>query len=152
MSDNTLINSSVDNILVILDQSPTILINTEPATVLESIVENNLIISIGPTAVVETEAISLLVEQVEITELLEVGIQGPPGISEEDIVYSKRTDFINDLLLYRGEAIVGSLNTAPVWRIRQIILTDEGDATEVWASGTALFDKQWSERLTYNYI
>ena len=42
---------------------------------------------------------------------LEVGIMGPqgrPGTSEDEIMYSKRVDFIDDSTLYRGEAVPGS--------------------------------------------
>jgi hypothetical protein len=80
------------------------------------------------------------------------GDPGPPGISEEDMVYSKRTDFIDDTLLYKGEAAVGSLDTDPVWRIRKITIAAlDNDVEERWAGGTALFDKAWSDRLTLIY-
>ena len=67
------------------------------------------------------------------------------------MVYSKRIDFVNDSVLYRGEASVGTLESAAAWRIRKIVLALDGDVTETWASGTALFDKIWSDRATYNY-
>lgn len=88
-------------------------------------------------------------EEIPIS-LIEV-LRGPPGLSEEDTMYSKRVDFITDNLLYRGEAVVGSSESASQWRLRKIVLGVDGDVTEIWASGSALFDKQWSERLTYTY-
>lgn len=74
-----------------------------------------------------------------------------PVIGEEDMVYSKRIDFVGENELYRGEAAVGSLENASVWRIRKVVLSTDGDVTETWASGTAAFDKQWSQRTSYNY-
>ena len=71
--------------------------------------------------------------------------------SEEDTMYSKRVDFVTDNLLYKGEAVVGASESASVWRIRKIVIDTDGDVTETWASGTALFDKAWSDRLTLTY-
>jgi len=82
-----------------------------------------------------------------------VGLPGPrglPGTSEEEAVYAKRVDFVGDTLLYRGEAVVGAAESAPVWRIRRITFTGD-DMTEEWASGSAAFDKVWADRLTLGY-
>lgn len=79
------------------------------------------------------------------------GIQGISGTTEEDTMYSKRIDFISDSLLYRGEALVGSAENAAVWRIRKITIDIDGDITEVWASGTASFDKVWIDRASLPY-
>ncbi|MEK7765004.1 MAG: hypothetical protein AAB368_02090 [bacterium] len=88
-------------------------------------------------------------------ELISAGTQGPagpPGTSEEDVVYSKRTDFITDNEIYKGEAAVGSLTTNAVWRIRKLVISDiDNDITETWAGGTANFDKVWGDRVTYTY-
>lgn len=78
------------------------------------------------------------------------GSSGPPPISEEDAVYAKRTDMVGDTVIYRGEAVVGSAESASVWRIRRITLTDD-DMTEEWASGTAAFDKAWTDRAVLGY-
>ncbi len=80
-----------------------------------------------------------------------IGPQGVAGVNEDNIVYSKRIDFISDNELYRGEAAVGSLVTNPVWRIRKIVMAGDGDVAETWANGTAEFDKVWNNRLSYNY-
>jgi hypothetical protein len=67
------------------------------------------------------------------------------------MAYSKRTDFVGEDVIYRGEAAVGSGEGSSVWRIRKIVLAADGDVTETWAGGTATFDKIWSLRTTYNY-
>lgn len=81
----------------------------------------------------------------------EPGKDGRDGISEEDMTYSKRTDFINDYLLYRGEAPVGTLNTTALWRIRRITIGFDGDVTEEWANGNASFMNAWTDRTTLEY-
>jgi len=67
------------------------------------------------------------------------------------MAYSKRTDFVGEDVIYRGEAAVGSPESGAVWRIRKILLASDGDVTETWADGTAAFDKTWTNRATYTY-
>lgn len=78
----------------------------------------------------------------------------PPSITqptEEDMPYSKRVDFITENELYKGEAAVGSAESAPLWRIRKLTIGLDSDVTEVWADGDANYDNVWSDRLTYIY-
>ena len=85
---------------------------------------------------------------------VEVGIPGPPGppgpATGETMPYAKRTDFVGDDVIYKGEAEPGSSENDAVWRISKITFVGE-DATEQWAEGNASFDKMWSSRLGYNY-
>ena len=85
---------------------------------------------------------------------VEVGIPGPPGppgpATGETMPYAKRTDFVGDDVIYKGEAEPGSSESDAVWRISKITFVDE-DATEQWAEGNASFNKMWSSRLGYNY-
>jgi len=67
----------------------------------------------------------------------------------EDNVLVNRVDFINDNLLYKGQAKIGSDNSASVWRICKIVIGTDGDVTETYAS--AHFDKVWNDRLTLIY-
>ena len=53
--------------------------------------------------------------------------------------------------MYRGEATAGASESASVWRIRKIESAIDGDISETWASGSALFNKVWADRLTYIY-
>lgn len=71
-------------------------------------------------------------------------------ISEEEMAYAKRVDVINDNLYYNGEAVAGTLDGAPKWRIKRTTITGDDVVTE-FASGTDKFDKVWDFRLTYNY-
>jgi len=72
--------------------------------------------------------------------------------SDEEMPFAKRVDFISDNELYKGEAVVGTADTTNVWRIRKVVIGVDNDVTETWASGTATYDKRWSDRLTYTYI
>ena len=110
----------------------------------------------GDVTVIETvdvEVVEVLTDRLVQLEIVEVsGQQGPPGVVEDDVMYAKRVDFVTDDLLYRGEAAVGSAESAPVWRIRRITFgAIDGDVTEEWANGNANFDKTWDGRLGFTY-
>lgn len=77
---------------------------------------------------------------------------GTTVISDEEMAYSKRVDFVTENEIYKAEAAVGTAETASLWRIRKVIIGSDSDVTEIWASGTAVYDKRWSDRLTYTYI
>ena len=86
-------------------------------------------------------------------ELKPAGNSGGTTVtSDEEMPYAKRVDFITDNELYKAEAVVGSLETAVVWRIRKVTIAADSDVSETWAGGTSLYDKRWSDRLTYTYI
>lgn len=104
------------------------------------------------TAEVEFEyAVCIATPEVTVTTLGSQGPAGPRGeSSEEESVFSKRVDFVTEDLIYRGEAAVGSANSASVWRIRRITFVGD-DVTEEWASGSAAFDKAWTDRATLGY-
>jgi hypothetical protein len=107
------------------------------------------------TLVVANESKIIKIEQELNIEKLVV-LQGPKGADapppEEDMPFSKQVDFINDNLLYVGQAQVGSLTSATAWRIKRITIGSDGDISEQWAGGTANYDKIWDSRLTYQYI
>lgn len=100
---------------------------------------------------------TLIVESPKTTVIeVEVRIPGPPGPmgpsgTGEDVPYAKRTDFVGEDVIYKGEAIPGALDTDPVWRISKLVFVGE-DITETWADGGATFNKTWSSRLSYTYL
>lgn len=71
--------------------------------------------------------------------------------ADDMAVYTKRTDFISDSVFYQGEALPGSAESAAAWRIKRVTLGVDGDVTEVWAGGTAAFDKVWDDRAALSY-
>jgi hypothetical protein len=100
----------------------------------------------------ETSVVVVEAKSVETIAHGQMGPRGQDGIAEEDMVYAKRIDFISENEIYRGEAPVGTLETAPAWRIRRIVIASDSDITETWATGNAQFDKAWSNRSNYTYI
>lgn len=86
----------------------------------------------------------------EITKLSPLQIS--EGITTDNTPMSKRVDFVNDSLLYKGEAIVGSLESEAKWRIRKISFGVDGDITETYADGNSNFDNVWNDRLGLEYL
>jgi len=132
-------------ILLVTAEAREFILNPKTETVTTQ-VDNSSIITLQ-------EVSTVLVEKDSSTIILagQPGPQGPTGLSEDELMFSKRVDFVDDNNIYRGEAAVGSTESAAVWRIRRIVLAQDGDVTETWAGGNADFNKQWSLRATYNY-
>jgi hypothetical protein len=70
---------------------------------------------------------------------------------ESTDVLAKRIDFVGDDVIYKAEAAAGVADSAPLWRIRKIVLSVDGDVTETWADGNSSYNKIWDDRLTYTY-
>lgn len=139
---------------VVLDNANTVVRSIDGTDFVVSGNESNTVKVVQESVFVSLEKRETLVVQSDSATVLVAGSQGPPGppgLAEEDIVYSKRIDFINDNLLYKGEAAVGSSESNPVWRIRKIVVGADGDVTEVWAGGTADFTNSWINRASYIY-
>jgi hypothetical protein len=128
-------------------------------TILEVQVESLLL---GETADVQVlteivETVGLTLENPQI-EILEVATQGPPGPAGAPgtgaaPAYDQRSDMVTDDTIYRAEALPGTLDTAPAWRIRRITINygDQVTTTTAWPAGDDSFAHAWSDRLTYNY-
>lgn len=139
---------------VVLEDSDTVVSDVKTAEFILNVMPEVAVVESETTAFVSQEKVETIVVSVEASTVVVAGHQGPPGPAgqaEEDVVYSKRIDFINDNLLYKGEAVVGSSESNPVWRIRKITVGNDGDVTEVWASGSADFLHAWTARLGYTY-
>jgi hypothetical protein len=100
--------------------------------------------------------INLLKSYEQDSTLVYSGIPGPvgpagPAGGEDEVAQEKRTDFITNNELYRGEAIPGTLDSAAAWRIRKITIASDNDVRETWANGDASYDKIWDNRLSYTY-
>ena len=77
------------------------------------------------------------------------------GPSPEDVMpppLSRRTDFVTDALIYIGEAVPGTAESAAAWRIKRLTIAGDDDVTEEWAGGTGDFDKAWDNRASYTYL
>lgn len=93
---------------------------------------------------------NILIEGDSSTLVVSPGSQGPPGISEENMVYAKQTDFVGEDVIYKGEADPGSPTSSPVWRIHKLVILND-DVSETWAGGNANFDKIWDNRASLLY-
>jgi hypothetical protein len=93
----------------------------------------------------------IITDPAPIVGNVEQHIHVPNSSSEDNTMLSKRVDFINDNIIYRAEASVGTANSASLWRIRLITISTDGDIVETWAGGTDAFNKVWDDRLTYTY-
>ena len=96
--------------------------------------------------------VNLAAQVQEVGFNITLAAAGAPSTPEDDIMYAKRVDFVTEQVIYRGEALPGSDENDPVWRVRRITLALDNDVTEEWAGGTSTFDKRWSERATFDYI
>lgn len=129
---------------------------TPPLSPVEVVTRETLVVesdsSQSPIEVI-FPAETILVETVSAPEMIviEVGIPGPPGpLAGETMPYAKRTDSIGENLIYKGEAVPGSADGDPVWRISRITIAGD-DITEKWAEGSADFSLSWLARADYNY-
>lgn len=78
---------------------------------------------------------------------LPLGDSIPSG--EEDMIYAERVDFVGEDIIYKGQAAVGSSESAAVWRIHKMILGTDGDVSKQWASSA--FDQVWANRASLSY-
>lgn len=134
--------------------SEIVLVESQVAETVEVVIEQAVLTSDESSQVIETQDETIIITHepsVEVLVVAEQGPAGPPGIPEEEMPYSKRTDFVSDSLIYRGEATPGSEESAPAWRIRRLTISADDDVTEEWADGNANFDNAWADRLTLNY-
>lgn len=131
-----------------------ILVNTHDTAIVALEKNSTAVTSIASGATISITKESTVVVEKTNNQVVLTGLLGPPGISaipEDDMVYSKRIDFVTDNELYRGEALVGTAETSSLWRIRKITIGVDGDVSELWANGNANFDKVWANRSTLNY-
>ena len=107
----------------------------------------------NPDIVMESSVVTRIVTEGMTGPVGATGPAGPQGLpSEDELTYAKRIDFtINETVIYRGEAIAGSLDSANVWRIRRITIASDNDVTEQWADGADTFTQIWDDRLTLSY-
>lgn len=67
------------------------------------------------------------------------------------VAYAQIIDIVSDYLIYKGWAAVGSLTSAPLWRIQKIVIGFDDDVTKTWADGDAEFNNVWDNRLGLAY-
>ncbi len=82
-------------------------------------------------------------------------IQIIAGAVDMGVELSRRSDFVGENVIYRGEAQPGASESSPVWRIKRIEFVNGSDGKqdidEKWAGGNADFTNAWSTRNTLEY-
>jgi hypothetical protein len=82
-----------------------------------------------------------------------VFVEGVPGTGGgEANIYAVEADFFSDVIIYKGEAIPGSLPSSPVWRICKVVSNGDDTVTKTWVDGSTAFNKVWDMHLFYDYI
>ena len=109
------------------------------------------IVTGGENVQITNSEVQNIVIQVDSVSTIVAGQPGPPGTSEDEMVYAKQTDFVSDTLIYRGDATVGSATSSPLWRIRKLDIGPDGDVSETWADGDANFNNIWDDRASLTY-
>lgn len=107
-----------------------------------------------PVVVLSTEVIPSLGVSTVVSQTIPhiTTLVAPQVKLEEEMAYAKRTDFVADDLIYRGEAAPGTPEASPRWRIRRLTIGVDGDVTEEWAAGNAEFTQVWADHLTLTYL
>jgi len=65
--------------------------------------------------------------------------------------YTKRVDVASSTVTYIGEAVAGSADSDPVWRIQKSISNTEGDLNIFFADGENKFNQVWANRASLSY-
>lgn len=71
------------------------------------------------------------------------------AVPTEGSSYSLRLDDAADPVLYIGEAVIGGLENASIWRIKQVDTTT--GIIIKWAGGVGTFTHRWDQRLILSY-
>lgn len=143
-----------DTNTIVFEEDNTVIALT-PIGVETVVIENNSTILVPSndndiSNIISSEIYTIIVESDNPTIIIE-GQPGPPGMSEDLMVYAKQYDFVGNNLIYKGEAVVGSSLTSPVWRIKRTTIANDNDISDQWADGNADFDNVWSDRLILSY-
>lgn len=162
------------------DSTPTVIIESDDSAVIQETIEEVIVLVEEELSfVIEVEPDSIVEESVEYEtiEIIDSGPQGAAGVSPSHrwvgtslqltnpdgswgdlvdlagasaVAYAKQVDMIDDTHWYIGEAAPGSTTNLPVWRINYNVLNAEGDLSRTWAD-TANFSQIWDDRLSLAY-
>lgn len=143
----------MSNSVLVIEGEGTVVQVDNGATVLETGPDTAEVIVQETTEIIvdELPANQVVVDDTEVTVIETLWVLPTETIPEEEQVYAKRTDFVNDNLIYRGEAAVGTLDSQSAWRIRRLTIASDDDVTEEWANGNANFSNVWDNRASYSY-
>lgn len=105
--------------------------------------DNHLVITMSDDSVIDAG-------EIKVTAGKNTQIVQTRG-GEDVVTYTTRYDQVSDLLAYKAEAAVGSLDSNPVWRIQKLVYGLDGDITITWCQGNSDFRFIWNDRTTLTY-
>lgn len=127
-------------------------------TIITEISEDyDITIDSSDVTIIETGGEVSVIEPIEVSSVVTILEDSSDTIQVSDLVFveapmlTKRIDFVNDSEFYRGEALPGTSENNPAWRISFVVIAGDGDVSEKWADGNANFDNVWANRLTLTY-
>jgi len=90
---------------------------------------------------------------IEVTFVEDVHIAGVENSAAKvtSVANTKRYDQVDATTAYLGEAVVGTLEAKPSWRIQKLIFTAGGSVTILFADGDSNFNNVWADRATLSY-
>jgi hypothetical protein len=108
-------------------------------------IDNSLIVKLSDGNIIDAG-------QIEVSSAQKSAIYSTGFGSQvvETPVYAVRYDEIDSSTAYRGEAAPNSSEDDLVWRIQKIVINNN-DVTITWAGGSTVFNKRWTDRLSYIY-
>lgn len=147
--------TDVTESIIVTDASDSIAV-----TITEEVISvPNGVDAVEITTVTEAVNISTAIDAVSVTEeavtiqpnVADVVINVTSIPEDTEMPFAKRVDFVGDTIIYKGEAAVGTVESASSWRVRRLTIATDDDVTEEWAAGTASFNKIWDDRASFTY-
>lgn len=148
--------------LSITEQTNSILVTQNPNKLVIQSTENTVDVPLNPNKIIANTISTTLNQQeqsvklstnIGVTNIISQGVQGPRGIPEEEVAFTRRIDFVGETLIYKGEAPPGTAEGTNGWRVRRITFVgSEGDIVEEWANGLADFSVDWTNHATHSYF
>lgn len=131
--------------ILVEGQLSTVIVSDQTGTINTSLVQH--------TVVTVPRALDLVTAGI-------AGPRGPQGLNEEEILMDMLTETNNiedspspgELTVYLGWATqTDALTSEAVWKIKRRIIAVDGDKTEKFADGNALYDNVWDDHLILTY-
>lgn len=127
-------------------------------TIITEISEDyDITIDSSDVTIIETGGEVSVIEPIEVSSVVTILEDSSDTIQVSDLVFveapmlTKRIDFVSDSEFYRGEALPGTSENNPAWRISFVVIAGDGDVSEKWADGNSNFDKVWVDRAILTY-